>query len=120
MLQRGTKEWVSLTADVGAAEEGLGHLLVELNEEVLLDGELLVPVVAAGVHPGLERHAHQGVDDRADIGPRHFADLAQDGKGVDDGRVAEAEVKDCVHLEGLVLGHVDHLCVLAGDGLKKS
>ena len=86
----------------------------------MFEGELLVTIVAAEVHPGLKRSSDEGIDYRTDIRPRHLADLAHDRKSVFDGRVAEAEIEDIVQVEGLILGHVDHLCVLAGDGLKKS
>ena len=64
----------------------------------------VVAVLAALEDPVLEGAANEGVDHVADVISGHLADLSDNGESVDDVLVAEAEVKDGVHGELLVLG----------------
>ena len=77
-----------------------------------------IPLITAFLHPVGEGLANPGVDDVADVAPRHLPDLTHDREGVDDDGVAHSEVQDGVHREVLVLGHRDDLDVVAVDGLQ--
>ena len=81
--------------------------------------EVRVPLLAALGHPLGEGITDNGVDDVADVLPRHLPDLPLLRQGLLDGDVGEAEVEDEVEGEVLVLGDVDVLDVLAEDGLQK-
>ena len=82
--------------------------------------EPVVAVFAALKDPVLEWTANEGVDHVADVISGHLADLSDYGESVDDVLVAEAEVKDGVHGELLVLGNRDHFDVVVEDGLQNA
>ena len=81
-------------------------------------GELLVPLVAALLDPLAEGLADEGVDDVADVLPRHLADLSHNREALLDLWVGEAEVEDEIEREVLVLRHGDHLHLVTVDGLE--
>ena len=72
------------------------------------------------VHPRFEGLPDQGVNHRADVGPRHLADLTLHWQGLHHERIAEAKVEDVVKVERLVVRHVDDLDLFTGDGLKEN
>ena len=56
--------------------EGLVHLRVHVDHEVLLLGDLLVPLLDDGVDPLLEHRANESVDDVADVLSWELADFS--------------------------------------------
>ena len=64
-----------------------------------------ISLITAFLHPVGEGLANPGVDDVANVAPRHLPDLTHDREGVDDDGVAHSEVEDGVHREILILGH---------------
>ena len=82
--------------------------------------EPVVAVFAAPEDPVREGSANEGVDNVADVRSWHLADLSDYGESVDDVLVAEAEVKDGVHGELLVLGNSDYFDLVVEDGLQNT
>ena len=82
--------------------------------------EPVVAVLAALKDPVLEWTANEGVDNVADVISGHLTDLSDYGESVDDVLVAEAEVKDGVHGELLVLGNSDYFDLVVEDGLQNT
>ena len=103
--------------DESGGLEGRGDPRVERDGGIVLSCEPLVPLSAALGYPLLERLPDAGVDHVADIRPRHLANLAQDWERVDDVCVGEPEVQDVGERQAVVLRDIDHLDVVAVDGL---
>ena len=55
--------------------EGLGDVGIELDVEVLLDRQLLIPFQASLLHPVLKRFTQDGEDDVADDLNRHHCNV---------------------------------------------
>ena len=104
--------------DEGGGLEGGSDPGIERDARVVVAGELLVSLLASRLHPSLEVRAHQRVDHVADVGPGHLPGLPDNGKRVDDGSVAHAEVQDELHGEVVVLGDGDDLDLVVEDGLQ--
>ena len=77
-----------------------------------MDGcEPLISFFDALHHPLLKFFSDEGVDDVADIFPRHLPNLADDGEGIHDVFVTKAEVEDLIEGELIVLWNSDDLDV---------
>ena len=82
--------------------------------------EPVVAVLAALKDPVLECTANEGEDNVANVISWHLADLSDNRESVDNVLIAEAEVKDCVHGELLVLGNRDYLDLVVENGLQNT
>ena len=71
-----------LTADRGGGTECLSDLGIELDIEILLRGNGLIPLLASHVHPLLELLTDEGIYEVAEVAPRHLAYLPYDWQGV--------------------------------------
>ena len=106
--------------DEGGGLVGSSDSRVENDRGVMGLLEPVVAVLAALEDPVREGSANEGVDNVADVRSWHLADLSDYGESVDDVLVAEAEVKDGVHGELLVLGNSDYFDLVVEDGLQNT
>ena len=110
-----------LTAGLGGGLEGLEDLRVHLDVQVLLDGDLLIPLLDPVLHPAGE-HAlqHRGADVANPI-LGDLADLLRVGEVVVDIMVVVLEEGgDIINGQALVLRDRDVPDVLGEDAYRRS
>jgi hypothetical protein len=95
------------------------YILVELDVEPLLDGEVGVALLASLADPVLELLANFCKTDITNVAAGHFPDLPQNGQGVHHLLMSEGELEDEIQLQDVVLGNVNNLDLGAGDGSKE-
>ena len=99
-------EGLVLTGDGGAGVEGRGHLRVQLDQQVALQLDLLVPLLDLLLHPVGESVAEDCVRDVDDPLLGQLAHLLPVGVVVEGLRVLSEEVCQARHRERLVLRHL--------------
>ena len=102
------EEWI-LTADRGAVLEGQGNCRVQVDEHLLLVDDLLVSQDDALLHPVLELLADAAEDNVNNPLLGYFSLLLWYWKVLEAVLVALHELVDLLHLEGVVLRHVEVL-----------
>ena len=104
--------------DEGGGVECLCDPGVELDACVVLAGQLLVPLLALLLYPGLEVCSDPCVDHVAHVGAGHLPGLPHERQRVNDVPVAHAEVEDELHGQVVVLRDSDDLDVIAVNRLE--
>ena len=85
-----------LTADRSALTEGLCNPGVEIDIQVLLDGQLLVTLLAPQRNPVCERLPDKGIDHVADIAAWHLAYLPHSWQCIGHLLAREAKLQNLV------------------------
>ena len=97
--------------------ESFGDIGIELDVELLLDCQLLIPILASLVDPCLKWFTHNGEDDVANVGSWQLPDLSQRWEGIHYLLIRQSIVQDLLQLELLILRHIDHLHLITMNGL---